>query len=91
MNYMYQNHFTLIFFICCERAGGINYVTIATMTFPVERYHVFARKLTWYFIGVYIIEMDLYPLPFLSLTFGSFRRSTFGSDPHPKKGLEITE
>ena len=66
---MYQNHFTLIFFICCERAGGIDYVTIATMTFAVWRYHVIARKLIWYFIGVYIIEMDLYLLPFLSFRF----------------------
>ena len=60
MNYMYQNHFTLIFFIFCKRTGGINYVTIATVTFPLLRYHVFARKLPWFFIGVYIIEMDLY-------------------------------
>ena len=91
MNYMYQNHFTLIFFISCERAGGINYVTIATMTFPVGRYHVFAGKITWYFIGVYITEMDLYLLLFLSLTFGSSRRSTLGAIHTPIKGLEITE
>ena len=44
--------------------GAIYYVAIATVIFShvnitwyfdVWRYHVFARKLTWYFIGVYII------------------------------------
>ena len=45
--------------------GAIYYVAIATVIFShvkitcyfhVWRYHVFARKLTWYFIGVYIIN-----------------------------------
>ena len=44
--------------------GTIYYVAIATVIFShgkitwyfdVWRYHVFGRKLTWYFIGVYII------------------------------------
>ena len=44
--------------------GAIYYAAIATVIFwhvkitcyfHVWRYHVFARKLTWYFIGVYII------------------------------------
>ena len=44
--------------------GAINYVAIATVIFShvnitcyfhMRRYQVFARKLTWYFIGVYII------------------------------------
>ena len=48
--------------------GAIYYVTIAAMIFSrvkitcyflVWRYHVFARKLTWYFIGVYIINVVL--------------------------------
>ena len=56
------------------------------MIFPVWRYHVFAGKITWYFIGVYIIEMDLYLLLFLSLTFGSSRRSTLGAIHTPKIG-----
>ena len=45
--------------------GAIYYVAIATVIFShvkitcyfhVWRYHVFARKLIWYFIGVYIIK-----------------------------------
>ena len=39
--------------------GTIYYVAIATVIFftiQVWRYHIFARKLTWYFIGVYIIR-----------------------------------
>ena len=47
--------------------GAICYVAIATVIFShvkitcyfhVWRYHVFARKLTWYFIGVYIINYN---------------------------------
>ena len=42
------NHFT---------RGAFSYVTIATVIFSrVKIYHVFARKLTWYFVGVYIIK-----------------------------------
>ena len=46
--------------------GAIYYVAIAmvifshvkiTCYFHIWRYQVFARKLTWYFIGVYIINM----------------------------------
>ena len=46
----------------------IYYVAIATVIFShvkitcyfhVWRYHVFARKLTWYFIGVYLIKSNL--------------------------------
>ena len=46
--------------------GVIYYVAIATVIFSHEkktcnfhvwRYHVFALKLTWYFIGVYIIML----------------------------------
>ena len=63
-------------FFCCERA--IYYVAIATVIFShvkitcyfhVWRYHVFARKFTWYFIGVYIIKC--FPL----ITFKQSRRS----------------
>ena len=48
--------------------GTIYYMTIATVIFSrvritcyfhVWRYHVFARKLTWYFIGVYIIKLNM--------------------------------
>jgi len=48
--------------------GAIYYVAIATVTlshvkitcyFHVWRYHVFAQKLTWYFIGVYMIIGDI--------------------------------
>ena len=44
--------------------GAINYVALTmvifshvkiTCYFHMRRYQVFARKLTWYFIGVYII------------------------------------
>ena len=47
--------------------GAIYYVAIATVIFShvkitcyfhVWRYHVFAQKLTWYFIGVYIINYN---------------------------------
>ena len=49
--------------------GAIYYVAIATVIFSrvkitcyfhMWRYDVFARKLTWYSIGVYIINKDLY-------------------------------
>lgn len=49
--------------------GPIYYLTIATMIFPrvrltsyfhVLRYYVFARKLAWYFLGVYIINQHNY-------------------------------
>ena len=48
-----------------HRMARVSCVTIATVIFSrvkitcylhVWRYHVFARKFTWYFIGVYIIE-----------------------------------
>ena len=53
--------------------GTIYCVTIATVIFShvkitcyfhVWRYHVFARKLTWYFIGVYIIKITI---PWISI------------------------
>ena len=56
------NHFTFRF------EGTIYYVTIATIIFScvkitcyfhVWRYNVFARKLTWYFTGVYIIKLNI--------------------------------
>ena len=36
--------------------GAVYYVAIATVIFSrvISRYHAFARKFTWYFIGVYI-------------------------------------
>ena len=58
--------------------GAIFYVAIATVIFShvkitcyfhVWEYHVFARKFTWYFIGVYIIKC--FPL----ITFKQSRRS----------------
>ena len=48
--------------------GAIYYVAIATVIFShvkityyfhVWRYQVFAQKLTWYFISVYIIKLDI--------------------------------
>ena len=48
--------------------GAIYYVAIATVIFSrvkitcyfhVWRYHAFARKLIWYFIGAYVIKMFL--------------------------------
>ena len=48
--------------------GAIYYVAIATSIFShvkitcyfhLWRYHVFARKLTWYSIGVYIIKINM--------------------------------
>ena len=59
-------HFNIFF--CCE--GAMYHVAIATMIFShvkitcyfhMWRYHVFARKLTWYFIGIYIINDDTFP------------------------------
>ena len=55
-------HFNIFF--CCE--GAMYHVAIATVIFShvkitcyfhMWRYHVFARKLTWYFIGIYIINI----------------------------------
>ena len=46
--------------------GAIYYVALATVIFShvkitcyfhIGRYQVFVQKLTWYFIGVYIIKM----------------------------------
>ena len=58
--------------------GGIYYVAIATVIFSrvkitcyfhLWRYQVLARKLTWYFIGVYIVLSFLYLwFPLTSLT-----------------------
>ena len=54
-------------FFCCE--GAMYHVAIATVIFShvkitcyfhMWRYHVFARKLTWYFIGIYIINRGYY-------------------------------
>ena len=51
--------------------GAIYYVAIAkvifshvkiTCYFHLWRYQVFARKLTWYFIGVYIINYNIFPV-----------------------------
>ena len=51
--------------------GAIYYVAIATLIFSCVkitryfhtwRYQVFERKLTWYFIGVYIIKAPIAPL-----------------------------
>ena len=56
--------------------GAIYYVAIAmvifshvkiTCYFHIWRYQVFARKLTWYFIGVYIINMFILQSIFYSL------------------------
>ena len=53
-----------------HRMAQFSYVTIATVNFSrvkitcylhVWRYQVFAQKLTWYFIGVYIINDCFYP------------------------------
>ena len=58
-----QNHFTLIVFWCERR--NLFYEAIATVIFShvkrtcyfhMWRYQAFAQKLTWYFIGVYIIN-----------------------------------
>ena len=46
------NHFTLIVFWCERR----DLLCKITCYFHMWRYQVFARKLTWYFIGVYIIN-----------------------------------
>ena len=54
------------FYICAK--GVIYYVIITTVIFShvkvtsyfhVWRYHVFARKLNWYFIGVYMIRCNI--------------------------------
>ena len=37
--------------------GAIYYVAIATVIFSHAKISRFARKLTWYFIGVYIIKL----------------------------------
>ena len=48
--------------------GAMYHVAIATVIFShvkitcyfhMWRYHVFVRKLTWYFIGIYIIKRDI--------------------------------
>ena len=40
--------------LCSHSNSGFSHVKI-TWHFDVWRYHVFTQKLTWYFIGVYII------------------------------------
>ena len=58
------NHFTYKSFFGLK--GAVYYEAIATMTFShvkitcyfhMWRYQVFARKLIWFFIGVYIIKI----------------------------------
>ena len=59
------NHFTLIVFWCemcdllCSHSNGDIIFSHAKITcyFHMWRYQLFMRKLTWYFIGVYIIKM----------------------------------
>ena len=46
------NHFTLIVFWCERR----DLLCKITCYFHMWRYQVFARKLTWYFISVYVIK-----------------------------------
>ena len=68
------NHFTLIVFWCerpdllCSHSNGDVFICEDNILFS----HVFARKLTWYFIDVYIIKKVIkpplsfkVPLPFL--------------------------
>ena len=62
------NHFTLTFFFFAAK-GAMYHEAIATVIFShvkitcyfhMSRYHVFARKLAWYFIGIYkIIDVIL--------------------------------
>ena len=65
MFYFLYKHQTISMKQFFPAKGAIYYVAIATVIFShvkitsyfhVWRYHVFARKLTWYFIGVYIIK-----------------------------------
>ena len=59
------NHFTLIGFWCERRDLLFSHIAMVifsqtvkiTCYFPMRRYQVFAWKLTWYFIGVYIINL----------------------------------
>ena len=52
----------------CAAKGANYYLAIVTVIFShvritcyfhMGRYHVFAGKLTWYFIGVYIIKVHI--------------------------------
>ena len=60
------NHFTLIVFWCercdllCSQSKGDIFTCEDNMLFSMWRYQVFARKLTSYFIGVYIIKDYIY-------------------------------
>ena len=87
-------HFNINFF-CCE--GAMYHVAIATVIFShvkitcyfhMWRYHVFARKLTWYFIGIYIINTGI-ALGFFDLGPGTHMSGQIGVPkswwPSPKK------
>ena len=58
------NHFTLIVFWCerrdllCSHSNGDIFTCEDNRLFSHVRYQVFAWKLTWYFIGVYIINYN---------------------------------
>ena len=55
------NHFTLTLLFCCERrdvsCSHSNH-DLFTREDNMLFSHVFARKLTWYFIGIYIINYN---------------------------------
>ena len=51
--------------------GTLSYVTIAAIViFSSVKYHVFGRKLTWYFIGCYIINIIILPSPYIVIYIG---------------------
>ena len=67
------NHSTLIVFWCerrdllCSHSKGDIFTCEDNMYFLMRRYQVFARKLTWYFIGVYTVAGC--NLPYVNVLF----------------------
>ena len=67
------NHSTLIVFWCersdvlCSHSKGDVFTCEDNMYFHMRRYQVFARKLTWYFIGVYTVAGC--NLPYVNVLF----------------------
>ena len=65
------NHFTLTFFPVTIATVMFSHVKI-TCYFHMWRYHVFARKLTWYFIGIYMIKLVNLFVYSLNISFSEY-------------------
>ena len=90
--YKYQwNAKPFHFNIFLAAKGAVYHVAIATVIFShvkitcyfhMWRYHVFVRKLTWYFIGIYIIKTITTLTKFALHFWRGYRRPAAIAEPH---------